>query len=90
MLTFEDGTTAEADVLIGCDGIGSAVRRQMLAGLAEACRRSGDEWMATNLLEVVNPVWSGSYAYRGVFPSAKLAKMNSNHRALSRPVNVSY
>lgn len=89
VLTFEDGSTDETDLLIGCDGINSVVRRQMLRDAAANFNENGDESIATEILKVVDPLWSGSYAYRGVFPAASLVKSNPGHRALSKAVNVS-
>ncbi|APA09077.1 hypothetical protein SS1G_02963 [Sclerotinia sclerotiorum 1980 UF-70] len=55
LMTFEDGTTAEADAVIGCDGIKSRTRHVVL----------GDDHEATL------PVFSGKYAYRGLIPMEK-------------------
>ncbi|KAA8570380.1 hypothetical protein MFRU_005g04420 [Monilinia fructicola] len=54
-MTFHDGTTAEADVVIGCDGVKSRTRHMVL----------GDDHEATT------PVFSGKYAYRGLIPMEK-------------------
>ena len=61
----------------------------MLNDLAEVYTKAGDELLAKSLLDVIEPVWSGSYAYRGIFPKEKLAAVNPDHRALVRPINVS-
>ncbi|TGO41849.1 hypothetical protein BHYA_0015g00120 [Botrytis hyacinthi] len=55
LMTFQDGTTAEADAVIGCDGIKSRTRHMVL----------GDDHDATS------PVFSGKYAYRGLIPMEK-------------------
>jgi salicylate hydroxylase len=52
VLTFEDGTTAEADAVIGCDGIKSRTR-EILLGIDH---------------EAAHAVFSGKYAYRGLIP----------------------
>ncbi|KXJ88813.1 monooxygenase [Microdochium bolleyi] len=52
-LTFSDGTTAEADVLAGADGIQSTVRAEVLG--------------ATHP-EQIKPVYAGCYVYRAVIP----------------------
>lgn len=52
IMSFEDGTTAEADVVIGCDGIKSKTRKILL----------GDDH------EAANATFSGKYAYRGLIP----------------------
>jgi salicylate hydroxylase len=52
VLTFEDGTVAEADAVIGCDGIKSRTREILLGKDHEAA----------------HAVFSGKYAYRGLIP----------------------
>jgi len=55
LLSFEDGTTAIHDVVLGCDGIKSRTRPIVLGGDSEAAKA----------------VFSGKYAYRGVLPMVK-------------------
>ncbi|KAI8960255.1 FAD/NAD(P)-binding domain-containing protein [Daldinia sp. FL1419] len=52
---FEDGTTAEADIVIGCDGIHSRVRRLILGGENPASY----------------PSYTSKYCYRAVIPMDK-------------------
>lgn len=54
-LTFHDGTTAEADAVIGCDGVKSRTRQILL----------GENHITTN------PTFTGKYAYRGLIPMEK-------------------
>ncbi|WP_431025147.1 salicylate 1-monooxygenase [Halomonas sp. H5] len=54
---FDDGTSFTADILIGFDGIKSAVREHVLP--PEQYRDLG-------------PFWSGTYAYRGMIPTEQL------------------
>nr|WP_298057324.1 salicylate 1-monooxygenase [uncultured Halomonas sp.] len=54
---FDDGTHFTGDVIIGFDGIKSAVRRHVLPP-----EQHGE----------INPFWSGTYAYRGMIPTAEL------------------
>ena len=54
-LTFYDGSTAEADAVIGCDGVKSRTRQIML----------GENHEATNA------TFTGKYAYRGLIPMEK-------------------
>jgi len=54
---FDDGTSFTADVLIGFDGIKSAVREHVLP--------------ATEYGKIA-PFWSGTYAYRGMIPTEQL------------------
>jgi salicylate hydroxylase len=55
VLTFQDGSTAEADAVIGCDGVKSRTRQILL----------GNEHEATH------PTFTGKYAYRGLIPMEK-------------------
>ncbi|QJQ97899.1 salicylate 1-monooxygenase [Halomonas sp. PGE1] len=54
---FADGTSFTADILIGFDGIKSVVRANVLP--------------AETFGEIA-PFWSGTYAYRGMIPTAQL------------------
>ncbi|KAI1788599.1 FAD/NAD-P-binding domain-containing protein [Ganoderma leucocontextum] len=72
VLQFRDGTSATCDMLIGSDGIRSAVRRSMFNALAdEACVRGNTE-ESSRLRLMVDPVWSGQIAYRGLIPMTAL------------------
>ncbi|KAJ7446283.1 FAD/NAD-P-binding domain-containing protein [Mycena galericulata] len=79
-LAFADGTNAECDVLIGCDGIKSVVRAQMLRGKAAQDGRP-------DLLSLVEPKWTGTVAYRGLIPSTDLPSRNgAKHDTLASPM----
>jgi salicylate hydroxylase len=54
-LTFHDGSAAEADAVIGCDGVKSRTRQILL----------GENHKSTN------PTFTGKYAYRGLIPMEK-------------------
>jgi salicylate hydroxylase len=54
-LTFHDGSTAEHDAVIGCDGVKSRTREALLG---------------TNSKEL-HPQFTGKYAYRGLIPMEK-------------------
>jgi salicylate hydroxylase len=84
-LTFTDGSTAACDVLIGADGIKSAVRSFMLRELAE----SVDSGAKQSILSCINPVWSGVTAYRTLIPAEKLRARCPDHRALQESLQVS-
>ncbi|KAG0699388.1 hypothetical protein DFH29DRAFT_48317 [Suillus ampliporus] len=77
-LTFTDGSTATCDVLIGADGIKSAVRSCMLRELAVGM--GPDE--KKSVLSCINPVWSGVTAYRTLIPAEKLRARCPDHRGL--------
>ncbi|KAF2714269.1 FAD/NAD(P)-binding domain-containing protein [Pleomassaria siparia CBS 279.74] len=55
LLSFRDGSSATADVVIGCDGIHSKMRRLMLGDKHPACNQS----------------YSHKYAIRGLIPMDK-------------------
>ncbi|RYP78139.1 hypothetical protein DL770_006929 [Monosporascus sp. CRB-9-2] len=57
VLRFRDGTAAEADVVIGCDGIHSGVRQILLGADSPAAR----------------PSYTGKYCFRTVVPMARVA-----------------
>lgn len=58
-VTFEDGSHHRCDILIGFDGIKSAVRQHVL---------SPEQYRD------LAPFWSGTYAYRGMIPTEQLEK----------------
>ncbi|KAM5540037.1 hypothetical protein V8D89_006177 [Ganoderma adspersum] len=72
VLQFRDGTSATCDVLVGSDGIRSAVRRSMFNAFADEASVRGDEEESLRLRSMVDPVWSGQIAYRGLIPAAAL------------------
>lgn len=57
-ITFHDGSTAEADAVIGCDGVKSRTRQILL----------GEDH------ETTRPSFTGKYAYRGLIPMEKAIK----------------
>lgn len=63
---FADGTAFTADILIGFDGIKSAVRASVLPA-----EKHGE----------IAPLWSGTYAYRGMIPTARLEAALENRGA---------
>lgn len=83
VLHFADGSTAECDVLIGSDGIKSAVRYTLYQSLATANIITQEESTSPN------PIWSGSVAYRGLIPREVLEKQAPIHRTLNSQVMVS-
>ncbi|KAH9951522.1 FAD/NAD-P-binding domain-containing protein [Amylocystis lapponica] len=78
-LRFTDGTTEVCDLLVGCDGIKSTIRAQMLEdqvniGLQEPVKCS-------------EPVWTGTIAYRGLIPVDRLIKPDgTEHRTIATPM----
>ncbi|KAL0253014.1 hypothetical protein SLS55_010685 [Diplodia seriata] len=72
LLTFQDGTSADADIVIGCDGIRSKMRRIML----------GDTHPASH------PSYSHKYAIRGVVPMEKARAALGEWRASNRMMHL--
>jgi salicylate hydroxylase len=88
MLHFQDGSTATCDILIGADGLKSAVRRTMFqeaATWAESQYRNAD---AAELRHLSKPRFSGFLCYRTLIPAASLSSISPQHRVLSSPVQV--
>ena len=54
-IVFADGSTAEADAVIGSDGVKSRVRQILLNSVGET-------------KEQIEPMFTGKYAYRGLIP----------------------
>lgn len=65
VLNFKDGTTALADVVVGCDGIRSKVKESLLP----------EEW------EQTKPRYSGMYGYRAVLDMDTMVEAVGEHRA---------
>lgn len=67
ILYFEDGSTAQADLLVGADGIKSVTRATMFEDIA---KRRGNE----TLLKHIKPSWSGTYGYRCLVDTKRFLK----------------
>ena len=78
-LTFTDGTTATHDLIIGADGIKSAVRKCVLEEQAALAAAAGRDDEAKELLDSIEPVWTGIVAYRNLIPTEKLEKYKETH-----------
>ena len=75
-LSFQDGSSAVCDLLIGIDGINSVVRKCFLGKRGLLSSPS------------FNPVRTGSFAYRGLILVDEIEKEFSGHRAITMPVMV--
>lgn len=78
VIHFQDGSTTTCDLLIGMDGIKSAVRKSLL--IKQNLPRSPS----------IDPVWSGSIAYRGLIPRDVLEQAYPGHPAITMPMLVSH
>ena len=65
VMNFDDGSTAEADAIIGCDGIKSRVR-QLMVGVDHPSAK---------------PTYTHKYAYRGLVPMEQAIEAIGNERA---------
>ncbi|KAL0948114.1 hypothetical protein HGRIS_010731 [Hohenbuehelia grisea] len=100
-LLFADGTKASCDVLIGADGVKSAVRRQMMTDVARHVRdgswnslqnnNTGEplriEEEAAEYERCIEPMFSGWIAYRGLVPTSVLRALMPEHRAILAPTH---
>ncbi|CAO1604833.1 MAG: hypothetical protein LQ349_000471 [Xanthoria aureola] len=68
LMGFQDGSTSEADIVIGCDGIRSSMRRIMF----------GEEHPATH------PSYTHKFAFRGLIPMARARAALGNDKASTR------
>lgn len=88
-----DGGTATCDVLLvlGADGIHSATRRTLLNDAAEEYERASQHFKAEELRRSgkVDPVWSGTVAYRATIPLERILALNPHHNAAKIFQNVS-
>jgi salicylate hydroxylase len=84
-LHFTDGATAVADVLVGCDGIKSVIRRQMYTSVALETGASAEEYAE----KYGEAAWSGILAYRSPIPAEALRNVNPNHWVFKSPHAVS-
>lgn len=85
VMQFQDGTTATCDVLVGADGIKSAVRKSMYNQMAD---RADDEKSADQLRRHVHATWTGQVAYRHLILAEDLKNATPDHPGLRQPVMV--
>ena len=93
VLHFADGTTAEADVIIGADGINSKTRGAMYqyAHTRDCANADKVKREDCERCKHATPKWTGTVAYRFLIPTEKLREINPVHRALEvkSPMSVS-
>ena len=92
-LHFADGTTAEADVVLGADGVRSCTRSYVLGidqspnGNGVAAPDSEPELAEAPKKSYPNVVFSNTNAYRGLIPMKKLEGLGMTlDKALKGPV----
>lgn len=82
-LYFGNGVTTTCDVLIGSDGVKSAVRQCLLTEKAKIEERLGNLEEAQRLLNCIEPKWTGIVAYRALVPTDRLKNYKDKHPDLS-------
>lgn len=89
-----DNSTATCDILIGADGLKSAVRKSLLTERSKQAAKAGRLAEAEDFLQKINPSWTGIVAYRGLVSAEKLKAYRDAHpdakiRVPTIPINVS-
>lgn len=87
-LVFEDGSLAFCDVLIGADGVRSAVRATMLTAEAKLLASNGHSLEADELLGCIRPSWSGQIVYRTVISAEALQTRSPHHESIHQATMV--
>lgn len=77
-LTFADGSMATADIFVGADGVHSVTRATMYHELAVQHPTEGYE-------KFIEPIWSGTHAYRCTVDLSKFKELYPDHQAISYP-----
>ncbi|KAF8883521.1 FAD/NAD(P)-binding domain-containing protein [Infundibulicybe gibba] len=80
-LFFADGTRASCDVLVGADGVHSPTR----ASLYKALAAEAGPGSPVDYQKYIEPIWSGTYAYRCFVRLDKFENICPGHQALSKP-----
>lgn len=78
-LVFDDGSTGRADIVIGADGVHSTTRAKMYRLLQSPNQESG------SYDKFIDPIWSGTYAYRAQVDLVKFKEKYPDHQALDNP-----
>ncbi|GBE85786.1 6-methylsalicylic acid decarboxylase atA [Sparassis crispa] len=86
VLSFQDGSLAICDVVVGCDGVRSAVRGTLYRSLAEKAEHNGDHVKAVEALSHVDATYSGTSAYRSLIPTNLLVHKHPGHGAVTGPL----
>ncbi|RDX52959.1 FAD/NAD(P)-binding domain-containing protein [Lentinus brumalis] len=89
-LHFQDGSTAQCDILVGADGVRSAVRGAMYTKLANAAVGAGDEEGAKALKEHISPVFSGTVIYRTLIRKDTLPEEAAQNPAFNKTEAMIY
>lgn len=84
-ISFVDGTTVQADVVLGADGIRSNIRTFVVGSdTTEAyAKDNGDR--SSNVADVVRVAFTGTLAYRGLVPAEKAKEQGVKLDLTQRP-----
>ncbi|KAH9478727.1 Salicylate hydroxylase [Psilocybe cubensis] len=77
-LEFKNGESVVCDLLVGADGINSAVRQTFIS--------EGQDWSEEERIRQAAPVWSGTYVYRDLIDSEVVRRVYPTHSALTKPM----
>ncbi|KAF8589914.1 FAD/NAD(P)-binding domain-containing protein [Ramaria rubella] len=78
---FADGTSAPCDMLIGCDGIKSAVRGQLMT--CHGLGRHQESTSSEGLQKIPGTTFTGTVAYRALVKPDELRKISADHDAIT-------
>lgn len=86
---FEDGSSAQADILVGADGLASPTRKKMYTSMSEEIQQT-DPKRAEDLKKHCLPSWIGTHAYRALLSRQKLKETSPNNVFLNQFIVVSF
>ncbi|KAF9064305.1 FAD/NAD-P-binding domain-containing protein [Rhodocollybia butyracea] len=90
ILRFTDGSTATTDVLIGADGVRSAVRKSMFQDLSVQGKLPPDLLSPEAFHKAVEPQWSGITVYRSLIQSQKLREISPDNPLFSAKAPMNF
>lgn len=83
---FSDGTKAEADIVLGADGIRSVIRSYVIDSPSRSGSEAGDERENDSLHPITRAVFTNTVAYRGLVPIEIVNKLDLKVDLSPRPL----